>query len=370
MNASSRWIGLLALLPPLLALGGTYAALASYEEGPASMRELRETVNAGTVVNGKKHAHGAVAEMEIQMARHDPKVLILGNSFANTNVNNNQIAWALGVGPEKVLTLSVPNSISSHWYAILKHRVYDDAYEVPMVVIVAGLQSLMMVEPYSEASYEDLMIQLEPREPVLGRYIDLSHPELRKLVRNRVLFRDIALNGLRDSALDLFFPGGGEAHAAALEDLFSDENIDMSRHTATVRAGHDGGDWMEGLPEPKDSLIEELCRMLQANGTTLVYIRTPMLDRTGEGIVDPAPPEVLREVESIFARYGHRFVDMYTLELPRAAYKNATHLSPEGARLFTMKVNETLVDVWGEDHRTQRIKAGGTPTRIRGRGKH
>lgn len=364
MNTSSRWIGLLALLPPLLMLGVTYVALSSYEEGPSSLREYREKTNAGTVVNGKKHLHGAVAEMEIQMAQHDPKVLILGNSFANTNVNNAQIAFALGVRQTDVLTLSVPNSISSHWYAILKHRVYDDEYSVPLVVIVAGLQSLLMVEPYSEASYEDLMIQLEPREPVLGPYIDLSHPELRKLVRNRVLFRDIALTSLRDASLDLFFPGGPEAHNAALESLFSDENMDMSRHAATARS-HGGGDWIEGLPSPKDSLIEELCRMLQANGTTLVYIRTPTLDRTGDGIVDPAPPEVLREVESIFARYGHTFADMYSLDLPRVAYKNATHLSPEGARLFTMEMNKVLVDVWGEDHRLPHIKGGGTPNRLR-----
>lgn len=106
--------------------------------------------------------------------------------------------------------------------------------------------------------------------------------------------------------------------------------------------------------------------MLQANGTTLVYIRTPTLDRSGEGIVDPAPPEVLKGVESIFARYGHTFVDMYSLDLPRVAYKNATHLSPEGARLFTMEMNKTLVEVWGEDHRLPQFKNGGTPSR-RGR---
>lgn len=352
MGLSSRLVGLFALLPPVLALGGTWAALSTYEEGPATSREWKELLNAGTVVNGVKRKEGAVAYMESQLAKSQPKVLILGNSYANTNLAPMQISYALGIQPGKVLTMSVPNSVSSHWYAILQHRVYDQGYQVPLILIVGGLQSLLMYEPYSEASYEDLMVQLDAREPVLGRYIDLSHPELRKLARNRVLFRDVGLNTLRDTALDLFFTGGTEAHTAALEKLFSDENMDMSRHTIP---GMDE-ESIEGLPTPAESMIEDLARMVQANGSTLVYVRTPLLARTPEEKSDKVPEQTLHEVEAIFMRYGHVFLNLYDLELPVAAYKNAAHLSPEGARLFTVEVNKTLVEVWGEDHRPERFK--------------
>ena len=67
---------------------------------------------------------------------------------------------------------------------------------------------------------------------------------------------------------------------------------------------------------------------------------------TPEDRRDDVAEETKAEVESIFARYGHVFLDMYGLQLPPGAYKNMRHLSPYGAQIFTAEVNVELLPLW------------------------
>lgn len=352
----NRVVPFLALVPPVVAGLLLYQGLLSWR-APTSLEDQRLMGNAGRVLNGKITPLGVVAEIDSLLAMHQPRVLVLGNSLANTNLDTGRLAHGLGIPEGKVLTLSVPNSISSHWYAILEHRVYDASYQPQVVLVVAGLQSLLAVEPYSEASYEDLMIQLDSDEPVLGRYIDLDHPELRTLMRNRVLVRDLAMNTIRDNAVGLFFAGGSAANTDAMNRLFSDENIDMRRHlTATPAASGEDMDEgsLEGLPSAADSLVEDLARLAQQNGSILVFVRPPMKPWTPEDRKDTVDAQAEAEIAAILARYGHAYLDMSELRLPPRAFKNLRHYSPEGAQMFTDAVAEELKPMWQKQRRGRR----------------
>jgi hypothetical protein len=343
----NRVVPFLALLPPVAAGLLLWNGLLSWQP-PTSMEDQRVMGNAGRVLNGKITRFGVVAEMESLLAMQQPAVLVLGNSYANTNIVPEKLAKGLAIPESKVLTLSVPNSVSSHWYAILEHRVYEDGYQVPVVMVVAGLQSLLCVEPYAESSYEDLMIQLDHDEPVLGRYIDLEHPEIRTLLRNRVLVRDLAMNTIRDTSVSMFFPGGSSATSDAMNRLFSDENIDMARHNSAQPnlASESDDSSVEGLPTAEESLVEALAQLTQANGTVLVFVRPPMKAWTPEDRRDVVTQRTEEEVKAILARYGHVYLDMTEIQLPRRAYKNMRHLSPEGAEMFTDAILEEIQPMW------------------------
>lgn len=352
----NRVVPFLALVPPVVAGLLLFQGLVTWRP-PSSLEDQRLMGNAGRVLNGRITQMGVVAEMDLLLAAHEPRLLILGNSLANTNLDTSRMAEGLGVAENKILTLSVPNSVSSHWYAILEHRVYEANYQPGVVLIVAGLQSLLMVEPYSEASYEDLMIQLDSHEPVLGRFIDLEHPELRTLMRNRVLVRDLAMNTIRDNAVGLFFAGGSAANSDAMNRLFSDENIDMGRHlTATPAAGGENMDdgSVEGLPTAAESLVEDLARLAQQNGSTLVFVRPPMKPWTPEDRKDLVSAKAEEEIDAILARYGHAYLDMTDVRLPPRAFKNLRHYSPEGAQIFTDAVVEEIKPMWQKQRRGRR----------------
>lgn len=347
-----RLLSLLSVVPPVVAGWLFVAGLQSWHP-PASFEDQRQMGNAGRVLNGRITPLGVVAEMESLMAMHRPAVLVLGNSYANTNIVPEKLANGLQVPKSKVLTMSVPNSVSSHWYAILEHRVYEDGYQVPVVIIVAGLQSLLCYEPYSESSYEDLMVQLDSDEPVLGRFIDLDHPELRQVLRNRVMVRDLVMNTVRDSSVALFFGGGSAATTEAMNRLFSDENIDMARHNSVQPNLADESDdsSVEGLPTADESLVEELAQLAQQNGSILVFVRPPMKAWTPEDRQDTVTEQTEEEVKAILARYGHVYLDMTEIQLPRRAYKNMRHLSPEGAEMFTDAVLQEILPEWKKHRR-------------------
>jgi hypothetical protein len=343
----NRVVPVLSLIPPVVAGWLLVVGLQSWRP-PTTFEDQRLMGNAGRVLNGRITPLGVVAEMESLLAMQRPAVVILGNSYANTNIVPQQLADGLQLPKSKVLTMSVPNSVASHWYAILEHRVYEDGYHVPIVIIVAGLQSLLIYEPYSESSYEDLMVQLDGDEPVLGRLIDLDHPEWRQILRNRVLIRDLTMNTIRDTSVSMFFGGGSAATTEAMNRLFSDENIDMSRHTTVQPNLADENDEtsIEGLPSVEESLVEELAQLAQQNGTVLVFVRPPVKAWAPEDRRDLVTERAEEEVAAVFARYGHVYLDLTELRMPNRAFKNMRHMSPEGAEIFTDAVLQEILPEW------------------------
>ncbi len=336
---------LAALLPALVLGVGAYAILRFEPPRPAGA--ARELANAGRVMNGRRLNVSVVERMERDLAQYRPDVLVLGNSYANTNVVPRLLAEAWGLPPRKVRVFSVPNSVGSHWYAILKNRVYANGHHPPLVVVVSPLQSTLLVEPYSESSYTNLWVHMDPDEPVLDRKVPRTSLLWRKLRQKRGAVRDGVLAGIRDAAIGLVFGGGDDlrqVNDAAMERVFHDRNVDMSRyrHALPVAETRDGETGPGAVPHPADSMLPELTELATANGSRLVFVRTPMAPRTPPDELDAVPDGWEEAAAELVAASGHVWADLYRLPVQDALFHNPGHMTDEGARLFTRALVRTL----------------------------
>lgn len=330
----------LAVVLPLLVFAGGASAVMNFE-GHRSLSAERELDNAGRVLNGRRLELDTASTMEADLARHRPEVIVLGNSYANANLDTKLVAEALGLPPRKVRMLSVPNSIGPHWYAILKNRVYANGHRPRIVILVAGLQSMLLTDPYSEASYTNLWVQLEPEEPVLDRVVPRSSAWLHQLQARRGMIRDAALVTVRDAAISLVYPSefARQETDAAMNRVFHASNIDMDRytHAMPVREYYDrvSVGSPEDVPSPEDSMLRAIGELAADHGTQLIFVRSPMAPRTPPIEEDTVLPGVELATWELITATGHTYVDLSTLPVPDALFENPGHMTEEGARHFT-----------------------------------
>ena len=324
----SLWsVAPLLLIPVVLGLVWSF-------EPPA--RDGAVEVEVGTVVNGERAESTLVAEIERRLDESEPSVLVLGNSYALTNVVPERIARGLGIRVEEVLVLAVPNTVSSHWYAILKNRVYARGHRPDLVLIVGSMQSMLLAEPYSEASYVKLMEQLEDSEPVLERYIDRQDQRLTDWRVHRVGTRDWLLRSVRDTALAGVFGLSARDTEASMHRTF---------HLSRVATDGRAADFLldeDLLLDPEHSLVPELCKLADGYGSKLVLLRSPVAPRTPSARRDPVPEGFEQRME----RDGHLFLDMIGYNMRGSMFKNLTHMTRKGAKRFTTSVNVALQEVW------------------------
>ena len=105
-SRTSLWgARLLAVFGPLLVLAGFAATVLTFRD--AEERQADE--NAGMVLNGRVAESGARTAMDSILKATDPQVVLLGPSYANTDLRREVIAKHLNVPVHDVALLSVPN---------------------------------------------------------------------------------------------------------------------------------------------------------------------------------------------------------------------------------------------------------------------
>lgn len=338
----------LAAILPLLVLSLGAWGVARFEPRPEK-GEARELANAGRVMNGRRLNTSVVDAMEAELAKHEPEVLIVGNSYANTNIDPKLVAKALDLPPRKVRVLSVPNSVGSHWYAMLKNRVYANGHHPPLVIVVSPLQSMLLTEPYSEASYTNLTVQLEPTEPLLDTKIARSSELVSLLRQKRGAVRDTLLAGVRDAAVGLIYPSERlrRDNEQALERVFHDSKIDMERYRSAlpvVETREGGETGAAAVPHPTESMLPHLAELATANGSRLLFVRSPMAPRTPPGELDAVPEGWEQATFEVLDDAGHFLADLSGLPMQDALFHNPGHMSDEGARLFTRALTQVIRD--------------------------
>jgi hypothetical protein len=292
------------------------------------------------VVNGKPRQGGAVGYIDHELATRMPEVLVLGSSYAWTNLDQRVLAEALGLLPREVLVLSVPNSVCSHWYATLQHRVYDASLHVPLVIVVSSLTGLLQAEPYTETSRNDLLAHLEPKERVLDRFVHRRSPLFEAFRRRKIELREHLLREVRDRSI------------AALLEVDPEEAVQRVFHHARMADGPDatGTALDEDLAAngiaPADSLLPELLRLATKEDTRLLFLRTPDAPWTPATRRDVVHQAAVAEVEAMVVRRGHEWLDLYDTRLQAKDFSNARHMSPEGAARFTALAGPHLRAVW------------------------
>lgn len=346
-----RLAGLLAVLLPSLILLGF--AVATERQG--SLDDQRQERNAGRIINGRVVQGGVREHIESILDEHQPQVLILGNSLANTDVLPQVLARRLQLNKHKVQKLSIPNSIGAHWYAILANRVYANGHTPELVVLHSDLQSLLAVTPRSEASYLNLAVHLGEHEPVVDRLLGRRLWVLDRIRENRSRVRSRALVGARNLSVDLLIhrsltPTPPRATERALARVFHEGRIDMRLHNNVIPIFDQGQQELipfdpEALPAPADAFVPEIAALVRANGGVAAFVRPPMSPLMPEGLGDRVAEGVQEAITEVAAGSGGVYLDLRALDMEPWHFHNLDHMQPQGARRFTEILADTLIEV-------------------------
>ena len=336
----------LAVLLPLVVGSAMLFGVARFEPF-IDTEEARELKNAGKVLNGRRLQQSVADSIESGLEKYEPDVLILGNSYANTNIDPKRLAKALGVPHNKLRTYSVPNSVGSHWYAMFKNRIFDKGHAPALIVVISGMQSMLLVQPYSESSYQNLAAQMNDVEPLLDQMVPRSEGMWRDVRENRGAVREVTMATIRDASVGLVYGTDGlaEENDKAMARVFHDRNVDMSLYgSALPIVQFDNGATMADLPHPKDSMLPHLCELAAEHGTKLVFLRSPMAPRTPPYEMDAVPEGHDAAARKLVESYGHSFMDLSTLYMQDAVFFNPGHMTKEGAKTFTLALIAALED--------------------------
>lgn len=343
----------LAVVGPLLVFAAAALALTTYAD--ADERQARE--NAGRVLNARVAEHADAATVMDRMLRQSqPQVLLIGPSYANTDVDPRLLAQRLRLPRDEVLMLSVPNSVGAHWYAVLKNRVFANGHRPRLVVVVSGLQSMLLATPLTEASYLNLAVHLEGPDPVIDAKMRRStRLALARLREKRGMLREAAFGFARDVPASFLFRSPRDPSIpiqpaeirTALDRVFDDDKVDMSLHARgtpvidilTQERVYDPAD----LPTPERSFIPDITEIVRDHGARMVFVRPPMSPDIPDHMDDVVLPGVQEETVAVVHARGGSFVDMRGLPMSSDMFKDPDHMNVEGSRRFTEALARVLL---------------------------
>lgn len=340
---------MLAVLGPLLVLALSFRWLVDWhdEEDATAAR------NAGRIFNAKVlDDSDTAAAMDRLLANRHPDVIVLGPSYANTDIRPDVLAARLGVPRDTIGMLSVPNSVGAHWYAVLKYRVFEAGYHPKLIVVVSGLQSMLLTTPLSESSFVNLEVQLPASgDPVIDARVD--HPSSlwwAMLREQRGKVRGALFDGLRDGPVTALLPVNRGQVRAALNRVFDDSRIDMRLHgasTPVVEATRGAERYYTAdlLPAPEDSFLADVTRLVGDHGARIVWVRPPMSPHIPDELDDVVLPGVQERAISVVEGAGGAFVDMRAVPMTTAMFKNEDHMNAEGSRRFTEALANALLEL-------------------------
>lgn len=341
----------LAVVGPVLVLAAAWLLLDRY----ADPEERQAIANAGRVLNARVAENGDIVEiMERMLRQAEPEVLLIGPSYANTDVDPDLLAQRLGLPRDDVLMLSVPNSVGAHWYAILKHRVFANGHRPRLVVVISGMQSMLLGTPLTEASYVNLAVQLDGPDPVVeDKARTTTRLLLARMREKRGHLRDALFAFVRDVPAGLLLrspiaPGGLQPHEVrrALDRVFDDDNVDMTlHHSGTPIVELDRAERVYDpslLPEVDRSFIPDITAMVDDHGGHMVWVRPPMSPDIPAELDDVVPSATEAAVPEVVHALGGTFLDMRRLPMSSAMFKNDDHMNEEGSRRFTEALARAL----------------------------
>ncbi|MCB9698736.1 MAG: hypothetical protein H6738_18285 [Alphaproteobacteria bacterium] len=338
----------LALLGPLAVLGGSWALLDSLHDAD----EAQQARNAGHVVNARVLELDTAQAMDRLLATRRPKVVVLGPSYANTDVKTDLLAARLGISRDEIVLLSVPNSVGAHWYAVLKYRLFEAGHRPALVVVVSGLQSMLLTTPLTEASFVNLEVQLpEGGDPVVDRLVGQEGALWwGRLREQRGLARNLVFDALRGVTASTLFGVDRRQARAALDAVFDDALVDMDLYQGTTNIA--GGELEpqryyspDMLPAPDDGFVPVITELVREHGGRTVWVRPPMSPFIPQELDDVVLPGVQERTIALVDERGGDFLDMRALPMSSAMFRNEDHMNEEGSRRFSDALAVALQDL-------------------------
>jgi len=325
----------LSVLGPLALWATVYVAVMGFRDAEQAMADD----NAGRVLNARVVDGDVVTAIDRMLEAREPRVVVIGPSYANTNVRPARLAEHLGLDPSDVALVSVPNSVGAHWYAILKYRVLEAGHRPALVLFVSGLQSMLLTTPLSESSFVNLRAQLPPAgDPLVDAKVRGSADLWWATVREqRGKVRGAFFDALRDGSV--FWLDDARTRRA-LGRVFDDANIDMGLygHAMPViesSARADRGFTPDLLPPPEQSFMGDVTALAAAAGVKAVWVRPPMSPHIPIERDDVAPPGFQSRAIEVVSDRGGAYVDLRHLRMSSRMYRNEDHMNAEGSARFT-----------------------------------
>lgn len=342
MRRSISWI--LAGLGPLGVAGLAFRAVLTVES-PAKVQ--REAEHGGRVLNGRLLPADGLAEALAEAFESGvPPILVVGNSYANADIDADALAVALGRAPGDATVVSIPSSVGAHWYAVLARHVWRPGVPGPEhVVVVGSAQSLLQTRPATEGAWAALA-ELGS-DPTQDARVGWRSPALDRVRAGRSRVRGAAVGWVRDRSVGLLAPAlAGEADDL-LGRAFADARMDPARAAARWGLVDTRKGWRpEDLPEVEGSFVGPIADLVAAHGARLSVVRVPVSPRIPAGHGDLVPAETLNALASAL---GDQWVDLSGMPFPEWAFANLDHLAPEGRERFTALLGQVLRSRPGAD---------------------
>lgn len=346
-------VALTRVLAVLLPVAVVAFALLRLGDGRSADAQ-REFENAGHLLNGtvlKVPVGRAIAER----MDPEPRLVVIGNSFANTNVLVPKLASSLGIEPRDATRLSIPNTIGVHWYALLAHHVFREGRRPPdVIVLIADLQSLLLVDPLSEGSHGNLAALLGGPDPVVDARVSrprsywwVDVQERRERVRRGALdtVRDLAVWPLLHELPDVRRRHATNEH---MDRVFHASQLDpeLPRGSLPITVDAEGSSHrLDQLPSPEDSFVPLLADLCASHGTRLVVVRNRVSPAMPADRGDRVPPGTEARIRRLLEERGGVLLELDRLEMGTDLYANLDHMNDEGARRFTLALAEALADL-------------------------
>jgi hypothetical protein len=105
-----------------------------------------------------------------------PRVVVMGSSVAETDIDVARLADALGVGPDEIARMRLQGSSAPHWLAAWERRVAEPGLVPEMVVIVAGLGQMLQARVVPGVD-EALLLGELPKAPSVALLRPLGCPD-------------------------------------------------------------------------------------------------------------------------------------------------------------------------------------------------
>lgn len=282
------------------------------------------------------------------LALREPEVIVLGSSLANRGVDVGLLAKSLEIPENKVLVMQMPHASASHWYALLKNRVFANGHRPKLVLVVDAMTSMLNHDLLQMPSNVDRLVgQLTADEPVIAKKIfRMEDPEEFRtyfIRQHKGELRGKIIGEWRDLVLGALFGGKGKGDLQKLiervnEEVFSNEQMDYELHakdaddnplTATVVPNTETGDY----DLERDALLPEMQALCDEFGANLFYVRIPLPPSNAE--MDYVPEDVEARAVVWMEELGSGWLDMRALDLDDSYFEDMRHLSRQGSQLFS-----------------------------------
>lgn len=284
-----------------------------------------------------------VAEMNATATRAPAEVVMVGPSFARTDIDGPALGAALAAStpghPLRVARFAQNLASAPAWYAILKERVYGNGLEPRLVLLVATTDYLLEVHPPASRMVGLEQHFAEPNEVLRARTWNSRLPATlqRALDRRRVL-RDPVVSAFRDPLVELFFGGknGAELAAEAGVEVFGQEHGGGTRRLLPGVEAQAAEEASEGEVRAADSYLPDIAALVAQHGGRLVVVLPPVA--ASKAADHQVSAEAERDIVETANALGVGLLDLRALPFTELDYSDGYHMRPDAKRVFTAEL--------------------------------